>query len=659
MSRSSLTKGSYKEDYVDPIYGLVRIDEPFSRQLKLPQLQKEKRRLEGIKSLGIISRFFPAGSHTKWEHYLGMFFVAGQIEKGLGKEDAELLKWLCLLGGVGHLPCTFVTASALVQASFISVDFRKHLKSILSAGLGRVCDECNECEEDPINAVLKLGNLHILRGLLSAYRLKQHILAHLHLTDKHKLIKACVCPESELHRIYAAISRYDYMQRDLYHTGVARFSIGANQFFAPLAKGVDAFEQSPNMRLLNELSSYLTETLYLDPRVATLESLLAKVVAQQLYDGSLAVESLMEYDDGQFFAECGALGQNLASAENVDVGLTLRREFTVSDVRDKGSIHLEKSLLGPISDPTYLLSYPDQNRLAVSVHSVESAPTIGRVYHVVLSNFRDSRKLLPILRSGYRMVDTYLGTADSLRCLAHEFLPFLFGIGRIQDNLDQTKSTIMESLITSPRAVEPIVNAWLALLSPLLSLEERDPAIRHFRRLLETFERNRGKLNANVRATMAIRRAVKSLPLLPPNAKIMRELWQPVAKNLATLASGNNGQTASLLEAYAFLRILQRRRPGEKKVAVLPGTKLFVDEASAEWDNEVDVLELSFSREEVILRLFECTTSHSQGKAGRDHTKLQQIQSRIAIQRWEDVVVLAHMVERPNANRTYLSVEDL
>src|ERR1700674_2645394 len=110
----------------DPIYGTIELDTSLEALLRLPNLAEEKRRLEIIKSLGLIHISFPSASHSKWEHHVGMTHLAGQL--GLGAGNKRRLYVLCLFGSIGHLPYTHATEEAVLLAARLSQSFRRSLE---------------------------------------------------------------------------------------------------------------------------------------------------------------------------------------------------------------------------------------------------------------------------------------------------------------------------------------------------------------------------------------------------------------------------------------------------------------------------------------------------------------------------------------------------
>jgi len=173
MADKNKNQRTVVEEFIDPLYGLIRIGAPFVSAFSNQEMEKERKRLQGIKSLGIICNQFPAGTHTKWEHYLGMFSVAGGINYGLTTKEIEYLQWLCLLGGFGHLPYTYVSALAVFLASMISQQFKTRLRKFIKPA-DTICSHCDnkeECESRPKELVLEGYDFNALRNSLTVYKI--------------------------------------------------------------------------------------------------------------------------------------------------------------------------------------------------------------------------------------------------------------------------------------------------------------------------------------------------------------------------------------------------------------------------------------------------------------------------------------------------------
>ena len=86
----------------DSVHGSIRVDQEFLALAAAPELQ----RLHSIHQLGLAYLVYPGANHTRFEHSLGTFAVAGRMCDSLGLEagEASQVRAAALLHDIGHLP---------------------------------------------------------------------------------------------------------------------------------------------------------------------------------------------------------------------------------------------------------------------------------------------------------------------------------------------------------------------------------------------------------------------------------------------------------------------------------------------------------------------------------------------------------------------------
>lgn len=91
----------------DPIHGSVTVEEPFLTILNRHEMQ----RLRAVKQLGMGSMVFPGANHTRFEHSLGTYHLAGRMAAsvGLSAEDAAAVRAAGLLHDICHTPFSHTT----------------------------------------------------------------------------------------------------------------------------------------------------------------------------------------------------------------------------------------------------------------------------------------------------------------------------------------------------------------------------------------------------------------------------------------------------------------------------------------------------------------------------------------------------------------------
>lgn len=86
----------------DSIHGSIRVDEPFLSLVATPEFE----RLSHIHQLGLAYLVYPGAHHTRFEHSLGTFSIAGRMASALhlDREERDLVSAAALLHDIGHGP---------------------------------------------------------------------------------------------------------------------------------------------------------------------------------------------------------------------------------------------------------------------------------------------------------------------------------------------------------------------------------------------------------------------------------------------------------------------------------------------------------------------------------------------------------------------------
>jgi HD superfamily phosphohydrolase len=95
----------------DPVHGSIRVDGPFLTIMDRHEMQ----RLRGVKQLGLGSMVFPGANHTRFEHSLGTYHLAGRMADSVGAydEDALAVRAAGLLHDICHTPFSHTMAEVV------------------------------------------------------------------------------------------------------------------------------------------------------------------------------------------------------------------------------------------------------------------------------------------------------------------------------------------------------------------------------------------------------------------------------------------------------------------------------------------------------------------------------------------------------------------
>ncbi|MCE5296259.1 MAG: HD domain-containing protein [Euryarchaeota archaeon] len=95
----------------DSVHGSVKVEGFFVDVMHRPEMQ----RLHGVHQLGMAYLVFPGAHHTRMEHSLGTFFLAGKMADALGisREDRTIVQSAAFLHDIGHSPFSHTLEAVL------------------------------------------------------------------------------------------------------------------------------------------------------------------------------------------------------------------------------------------------------------------------------------------------------------------------------------------------------------------------------------------------------------------------------------------------------------------------------------------------------------------------------------------------------------------
>ncbi|MCQ2084673.1 MAG: HD domain-containing protein, partial [archaeon] len=99
----------------DPVHGGIKVDGFFLDLLNRHEMQ----RLRGVKQLGAANLVFPGANHTRFEHCLGAYHLAGKMADSisLSKEDSLAVRTAGLLHDICHAPYSHTLESIMEEVT--------------------------------------------------------------------------------------------------------------------------------------------------------------------------------------------------------------------------------------------------------------------------------------------------------------------------------------------------------------------------------------------------------------------------------------------------------------------------------------------------------------------------------------------------------------
>ena len=672
MKKNYMEIPPIRTQYTDPLYGMYTIDEPIAALLNNPEIQKQIERLQGVKSLGLIFYFFPTANHTKWEHYLGMYSIAKRLTSGLTTSEHEQLQLLCLLREFGHLPCTYLTASAVFLATTLSKEFTKTLKAFISP-VSKMCNTCEEqeyCLVEPLYGVFESLTYPALRNALSAYKIRR-LPKEVTIGHRDTLVRSCICPRNKLYRICDAISRYDYMQRDLHHTGLARFNINYDEAFSALTDGIDALEASPPMRLLDKLYDYLVDSLYLRPDIACCESLLAKILAAKFCTGEVDFKAVVEYDDQLLMSKLReVLGDSpMTYVRKRPPIFNIRIDLTMgwAEALNINTIALESDLLGiNTKEIQKLQTYPDESGTIISIYPMRDDEAEGTsTFRIILNILQSSTKIYPFVSIASRLRNKLsTGKTEEGFKLAQQILSYAFGQKRLIYDDSRIRSALLKMVDNiNYNNANKVIWAVHDIFSDYTEREDFALQAKRFWIMLQHPLRKKRRSVHSEEVKRFWEFMVRSLLSLASNPNIFSKSWKPIAGIFKNLAKDITSDSGEYLEALAYFAELVSAHKGRPKW-VLPSVRLFNREESEnqkgiDHENEIDVVSIELLQDHVLIRLIECTESVSSAKATADHRKLQHLKGILDSRGFQDLSVSIEVISMSKVGKDFVSIDQL
>jgi len=247
----------------DAIHGTIRVDDLSQEILDTAEMQ----RLRGVRQLGFTYLVYPSATHTRFEHSLGSYYLAGKLSRylNLNKNDAQKVKMAALLHDIGHGPFSHI--SELVVNDFINV-----------------AHEEKSCE--------------IIKKSIITDILKKHDFNVVEITD---IIHGKRAPLGNIVSSDIDVDRMDYLVRDAYYTGAAYGIIDLDRLIITSSihnrklcineDGLHAVEALVFARYLMYPAVYHHHTT----RIA--DSMFSAAVVECLKEGVFSIDELYSMDD--------------------------------------------------------------------------------------------------------------------------------------------------------------------------------------------------------------------------------------------------------------------------------------------------------------------------------------------------------------------------
>ncbi len=249
----------------DPLYGFINVDAPFDDLIETEYFQ----RLRNIKQLGQSYLIYPSANHSRFEHSIGVFYLAKKFTEKLKMAHKNEFIAAALLHDIGHYP--------------------------FSHAIERYIGSLNGVSHE--NQTLNLIKNTRLADILRKQKMNIDVICGL-ILGKGKYGKL-ISGEID-------VDRLDYLKRDSYYTGVAYGVIETDVILKSIRmkdenyiadiKYLPAFESVLISRYL------MYSMVYMHHKTIIANTMLRAAFMETLKAGEISADDLFKFDDIDFIS---------------------------------------------------------------------------------------------------------------------------------------------------------------------------------------------------------------------------------------------------------------------------------------------------------------------------------------------------------------------
>jgi HD superfamily phosphohydrolase len=249
----------------DPLYGYIAVNDAELAVIGMPIVQ----RLRCIQQLGLSSAVYPGATHSRFEHSLGVMYLAGRVAEtlGLSEHERRAYRLAGLLHDVGHAPFSHAT------------------EAVVQKRVGR-SHEAQSCR--------------VVDGIANAMGER--------FPADPALVKDAIQGQSQYNIVAGAVDvdRMDYLRRDAMATGIPHGEIDTETIirFATAHDGELVFDYKTLQAIEGLLGARtaMNKTIYTHHTSKIVETMLRRAVEQFLDATGTDASALLRWDDRQLHA---------------------------------------------------------------------------------------------------------------------------------------------------------------------------------------------------------------------------------------------------------------------------------------------------------------------------------------------------------------------
>lgn len=251
----------------DGIHGHIDIDGVARDLIDTPEVQ----RLRRIRQLGNTSLVYPSANHTRFEHSLGVYYLANQAidQLDIKQHNKKCIRAAAILHDIGHGPFSHNTEPLI----------KHHLNK----------------SHDDVDEILQTGQVNEV--------LLQHGIDPSHITE-------LIAGKGRYGQLISGdldVDRMDYLARDAHHTGVPYGTIDHEHLIhsltfdgSKLVIGEGNKQAAENMLTAR---TFMNPTVYHHPATRVSETMLLRAAEILITENVIPASNLRDMDDHDLVAE--------------------------------------------------------------------------------------------------------------------------------------------------------------------------------------------------------------------------------------------------------------------------------------------------------------------------------------------------------------------
>jgi HD superfamily phosphohydrolases len=217
----------------DPLHGSIRIDGIFLDILDRHEFQ----RMHSVKQLGLSYSVFPGANHTRLEHSIGVYHLAGKMADAIGMddEDSQAVRAAAMLHDICHPPFSHTMEEIMEENTGLDhMDLAKRLI------FGEIPTYLERDEDlfggtEPISEILESDGIspEFVCDLISLPKSKSDTADLLSFEGKQSFFASKDYAHQIIHGPVDA-DQMDYLVRDAHYTGVTHGSIDLERLMSQM-----------------------------------------------------------------------------------------------------------------------------------------------------------------------------------------------------------------------------------------------------------------------------------------------------------------------------------------------------------------------------------------------------------------------------------------